>query len=67
MPSYRLIAKQNICKQNTGTVVIGKGMIFETFLNSSPDASNVKRAIKERYGVDVSLVTVSNSFEVIKL
>ena len=67
MPSYRLIAKRDIHEQNKSKVIIGKGMTFECTLQSSPDSGNVKKAIKERYGVDVHINSASGDFEIIKL
>lgn len=67
MPSFRLIAKRDIHEQNKSNVVIGKGMSFECVLQSSPDSCNVKKAIKERFGVDVHINSASGDFEVIKL
>lgn len=67
MPSYRLIAKRDIHEQNKSKVIIGKGMTFECSLLSSPDSCNVKKAIKERYGVDVHINSASGDFEIIKL
>ena len=64
--SFRLIAKRDI--RSGLKTIIGKGMSFE-FVNtsSSIDSSQVKRAIKERYGVEVYINTVANDFEMIKL
>ncbi len=66
--SFKLIAKRDIRPSQGGAVVLEKGMSFE-FANtsSSVDSYQVKRAIKERYGVEVYLNTVSSDFEVIKL
>jgi hypothetical protein len=66
--SFRLIAKRDI--RSGLKTIIGKGMSFEfvnTSSSSSPDSYQVKRAIKERYGVEVYINTVANDFEVIKL
>jgi hypothetical protein len=64
--SFRLIAKRDI--RSGLKTIIGKGMSF-VFVNtsSSIDSYQVKRAIKERYGVEVYINTVANDFEVIKL
>lgn len=67
MPSFKLIAKRDIHEQGKSNVVIGKGMTFECSLPSSPDSGNVKKAIKERYGVDVHINSASGDFEIIKL
>ena len=67
--AFRLTAKQDIRKQNSGTVVIAKGMSIEHVeqCSSSPDTANVKKTIKQRFGVDVSLNSVSHDFDVVKL
>lgn len=67
--AFRLTAKRNICKMGSGTVVIAKGMSFEHVEQScgSPDTCNVKKAIKQKFGEDVHINSISNDFEVVKL
>lgn len=66
--SFKLIAKRDIRPSQGGPIVLGKGMSFEFAQSSaSIDTGGVKKAIKERYGVNVTLNTVAIDFEVIKL
>lgn len=67
--AFRLTAQRNICKKNSGTVVVAKGMSFEHVEQScsAPNAHNVILTIKQRFGEEVTLPTVSSYFEVKKL
>lgn len=67
--AFRLIAKRDIHKKNSGTVVVAKGMSFEHMEQSctTPNSPNVIKTIKQRFGEEVYLNSISSDFEVQKL
>lgn len=67
--AFRLTAKRNICKKGSGTVVVAKGMSFEHVeqCSSAPSSPNVIKTIKQRFGEEVYLNSVTSDFEVQKL
>lgn len=67
--AFRLTAKRNICKKGSGTVVVAKGMSFEHVEQSctAPNSPNVIKTIKQRYGEEVYLNSISSDFDVQKL
>lgn len=66
--AFKLTAKRNVCEKGKSTVVIAKGMSFEHVDSFSlPDLVHVRETIKQRYGKEVSLSSVSSIFDVKKL
>lgn len=68
MAAFKLIAKRNICKKNSGDVVMCKGMSIEIMASgTNVDSCMVNKAIQQKYGIEVNVITVTQSFEIIKL
>ena len=67
--AFRLIAKKDIRKKGSGTVVFAKGMSIEHVEQhcSGPSIPNLLKTFKQKYGEDVGIDSISNCFEVIKL
>ena len=67
--AFKLTAKRNICKKNSSTVVLAKGMTIEHIERdcSAPGASNVCKTIQQKLGVEVIVTTGSLYFDIEKL
>ncbi len=66
---FRLTAKRDVCKKNSGTVVVAKGMSFEHVEQScsAPQSPNVIKTIKQKFGEEVTCPTVSLYFDIQKM